>query len=239
MSSTAASSRARRARARRTPASRSTASEALVDARELRADVEVHAGDLEAERARLGDRARARRRPAGRTSSSSCAGPDRLVRDRLDARASAARARARRRRPRRAPARPARRARRSRRPRPRRASSSSDLLLPWKRMRSPGMPAACAKRELAERRDVGADALLGEHRAAARRSGTPSSRRRRARPGAAVAVRARLRADRLLAVDDERRPVLGRERGRGDAAERELAARRRARNRGRARARGC
>jgi len=36
-------------------------------------------------------------------------------------------------------------------------------------------------------------------------------------------VRPRLRADRLLAIDDERRPVLGRELRRGDAAERQLA----------------
>ena len=79
--------------------------------------------------------------------------------------------------------------------------------------------------ELAERRDVGADALVGEH---------PQQRdvRERLRPvddervRRGVAVRARLRADRLLAVDDERRPVLGRELGRGDAAERELAVRR-------------
>jgi hypothetical protein len=37
-----------------------------------------------------------------------------------------------------------------------------------------------------------------------------------------LAVRARLGADRLLAIDDEGRPVLGREAARGDAAEVEL-----------------
>ncbi len=77
--------------------------------------------------------------------------------------------------------------------------------------------------ELAERRDVGADALLGED---------PEQRdvRERLRPvddecvRRGGSVRARLRADRLLAVDDERRPVLGRELRRGHAAERQLAA---------------
>ncbi len=51
-----------------------------------------------------------------------------------------------------------------------------------------------------------------------------------------LAVRAGLGADRLLAVDDERRPVLLREAVRGDAAEVELGDRRRGRNRGKAKA---
>ena len=69
------------------------------------------------------------------------------------------------------------------------------------------------ERELAERRDVGADALLGEDaqdRDVRERLRPVDDERARRRVG----VRARLGAERLLAVDDERRAVLGRERRR-------------------------
>ncbi len=78
------------------------------------------------------------------------------------------------------------------------------------------------ERELAERRDVGADALLAEQ---------PQQRdvRERLRPVDDERARRRLpigpnlRADRLLAVDEERRAVLLGELARGYAAERQLA----------------
>src|SRR5581483_11715224 len=79
------------------------------------------------------------------------------------------------------------------------------------------------ERELAERRDVGADALLGED-AEDRdvrerlRPVDDECTRRRAR------IRTRLRTDRLLAVHDERRAVLRGEPLRGHAADRERAA---------------
>jgi hypothetical protein len=72
------------------------------------------------------------------------------------------------------------------------------------------------ERELAERRDVGADALVGEH-------AQQLDVRERLRPVHDERA-ARLGPDRLLAVDDERGAVGGGELGRGDAAERELAA---------------
>jgi hypothetical protein len=83
-------------------------------------------------------------------------------------------------------------------------------------------PRSRGERQLAERRDVGADPLLGE-------DAEQRNARERLRPvddervGRGVAIRARLRPDRLLAVDDERRPMLGRQLGRGDTAERQLA----------------
>ena len=103
-----------------------------------------------------------------------------------------------------------------------RASSSSDLLLPCTTSRSPSMPGPLREAQLAERRDVRADPLLREQ---------PQDRHVRERlravdderVGRGRAVRARARPDRLLAVDDERRPELVRERGRADAAERQLA----------------
>ena len=82
-----------------------------------------------------------------------------------------------------------------------------------------GEPGRARERELAERRDVGADALLGEH-------AQQLDVRERLRPvddqrvRRGVAVGARLRAQRLLAVDEERRPVLVREPRDGHAAER-------------------
>ena len=107
-------------------------------------------------------------------------------------------------------------------------SSSSDLLLPWKRIRSPAIPARLRERELAERRDVGADALLGEQpqqrdvrerlrpvddeRARRRRRGrrapargsSPRSRRRAACRARAASCAARDAAERELAVVDPR-----------------------------------
>ena len=53
---------------------------------------------------------------------------------------------------------------------------------------------ALGERELAHRRDVGAEPLLGEHAAARRPTGTPSSRRRRARPAPRRGTRAPGRA---------------------------------------------
>ena len=85
------------------------------------------------------------------------------------------------------------------------------------------MPAALREAELAERRDVGADALLGEQ-------AEQRDVRERLRPvddervGRGRAVGAGVGAERRLVVDDERAPVRGDELGRGDAAERERAA---------------
>ena len=184
--------------------------EALVDARELRADVEVHAGDLEAERARLvRSRASARPRASPNFDSSCAVWIERCVTAstpgvrRTSTRLTPALAAARSARPGAssttvAPASAAAR------------SSSSDLLLPWKRMPLAGDAGGLRERELAERRDVGADTLVGEH--AQQRDVRERLRPvddERARRG--FAVRARLRADRLLAVDEERRPVLRRE----------------------------
>jgi hypothetical protein len=82
----------------------------------------------------------------------------------------------------------------------------------------------CAQRklELAERRDVGADPLLGqeaqERDARKRFRPVDDDRLRRGRP-----VRPRPRAQRLLAVDDERRPEPLGELGGANAADRELA----------------
>ena len=194
--------------ARRTRASRSTATRLSSTRRELRADVEVDAGDVEAERARA---ARSRASAASGASpnfDSSCAvwidwcvtASTPGVRRTSTRRTPAAAARAGSSGASSTTVAPASAAARS---------SSSDLLLPWKRIRSPVEPGRLRERELAERRDVGADALLGEQ---------PQQRdvRERLRPvdderaGRGLAVRARLRADRLLAVDDERRPVLRR-----------------------------
>ena len=85
-----------------------------------------------------------------------------------------------------------------------------------------GNPRRLRERELAERRDVGADALLREQpqqRDVRERLRAVDDERARRR----VAVRANLRADRLLAVDDERRAELLRERARASSAERQLA----------------
>ena len=174
--------------------------EALVDARELRADVEVHAGDLEAEAAGLARSTRARHRRQGRTSSSSCAvatawcvsastpGVSRTSTRRTPAaaaRAGSSGASSTTVAPASAAA----------------SSSSSDLLFPWNRSRSPVRPRARREGELAECRDVGTEALVREH---------PQERDIRERlrpvhderPGRGVAVGPSLRPDRLLAVDE-------------------------------------
>ena len=219
----------------RTSASQSTASSARAGVEELRADVDVQAGDVEPGRARRARPPRARRPAAARTSSrGGRSGSPRACRPRC--RASRGRARGA------TPA--AARAldlververRRARRPSAAARSSSSDLLLPWTTSRSPAIPAAQRELELAERRDVGAEALLGEQ---------PQERdvRERLRPvddervRRGVAVRARRRAERLLAVDDERRAELVGELEARRRRRRELAAVDRARCPGRARA---
>ena len=79
------------------------------------------------------------------------------------------------------------------------------------------------ERELAERGDVRAGAFLREQpqqRDVRERLGPVDDER--ARSG--LAVRTHLAPDRLLAVDEQRRPMLLREPRRGHAAERQLAA---------------
>ncbi len=74
--------------------------------------------------------------------------------------------------------------------------------------------------ELPERRDVGADSLVGENledRDVRERLRPVHDKR----PGRRLGVGSRLRADRLLAVDEKRRPVDRRQLGRRDAADRE------------------
>ena len=90
--------------------------------------------------------------------------------------------------------------------------------------------------ELAERRDVGAEALLGQqphHRDVRERLRAVDDERLGRRPP----EERRPRPQRLLAVDDERRAEPLRELGRGEAAQRRARRRRCARSRGRARAR--
>ena len=76
--------------------------------------------------------------------------------------------------------------------------------------------------ELTKRRDVGADALLGQEAqdGDVRERLCPVDHER---VGSGPAIRARLRADRLLAIDDERSSVLLGEVGRSEPAERQLA----------------
>ena len=91
-----------------------------------------------------------------------------------------------------------------------------------------GNPGRARERDLAERGDVGAEPFLREHaqQRDVREGLRPVGDERAGRRGA---IRARLRAKGLLAVDDERRAeLLGEGRG-GDAAERELAVSRRGR----------
>ena len=85
------------------------------------------------------------------------------------------------------------------------------------------MPAAEREAELAERRDVGADALLGEdpHQRDVRERLRPVADER-VRSG--LAVGARPGAERRLVVDEERAAVLAHEVGGGEPADRELAA---------------
>ena len=87
-------------------------------------------------------------------------------------------------------------------------SSSSPLLLPCTISRSPGIPARTRERQLTERRDVGAEPFLAEQaqqREVGERLGAVGDERVRRR----AAVGARLRAQGRLAVDEQRRAVLG------------------------------
>ena len=81
--------------------------------------------------------------------------------------------------------------------------------------------------ELAERRDVGADALLGEDPAAARRSGTPSSRTRRVHPARRRGTRAPARGS----SPRSRRRAASRARPRAATRTRRRASARRSRHR--------
>ena len=180
--------------------------EALVDPGELRADVEVHAGDLESEAARLRDDAQ-RRVGAEAELRAVMGGPHRLVRDGFDARSQ--------------PHEHAAHAGRScagrlvwgieddRRPR---LGCGVQLLvrLVVAVEEDPVARQACRQRvgELAQGGHVGADALVGEHlqerHVRERLRPVDDERARRRLP-----VGAGLGADRLLAVDDERRAVVG------------------------------
>ena len=122
-----------------------------------------------------------------------------------------------------APPRRARRGRPARRRRLPRRSSVSSLLLPWTTSASPVDPRRTRERELARGGDVRADPLLAQ-KAQSRdvRERLRPVEDAPARPTAARSARARS-ADRLLAVDDERRPE--------PLGERRSAARRRSRAR--------
>ena len=194
--------------------------EALVDLRQLRADVEVDAGHLEAEPARDVDR-RERvvvREPELRPV---VRGRDRLVRDRLDAGREAHE------HPPHTGGRGALRlVRRVDHDRGVRLRRGPELLVRLvvavEEQPVAGNAGAPRERQLAERRDVRADPLAGEDAQHLDvRERLRPVRDQRVRSGGAIG--ARLRPQRLLAVDEQRRPVLGREPRDGHSADRELA----------------
>ena len=95
------------------------------------------------------------------------------------------------------------------------------MLLPCTTICSPAEPRSESERQLARRRDVGAEALLGEQ-------AEDRHRRERLRAvddervGRGRAVRPRLRAHGRLVVDDERRPEPLDELRRAQPADRQL-----------------
>ena len=218
----AASSRARRGSARRTPRAATIVAAVRVEVGELRADVHVEPGDVEPalERSldspqRLSSGGRPNFEPWWPVRIASCVSASTPGVTRTSTRRTPA-----------AAARLASSGASSTTVAPASAaaarSSSSDLLLPCTTSWSPVEPGRARERELAERRDVGAEPFLGEqpqHRDVRERLRPVDDERARSRGAEGAGAL----AQRLLAVDDERRAEARGELGRRDPAERELA----------------